>query len=106
MRDLTAEEKKQQKAKALRYKKPIARDMNLDFIREKIVRTSTSHTNGGKPISQHKRPNWCPLSELPDIAELGDCNRCMKKDCKYVPDPGQLVRYNCPFYEGKQEKSS
>ena len=40
------------------------------------------------------------------IAESGDCNRCMKKDCKYVPDPGQLVRYNCPFYEGKQEKSS
>ena len=36
MRDLTAEEKKQQKAKALRYKRPIARDMNLDFIREKI----------------------------------------------------------------------
>ena len=36
MRDLTAEEKKQQKAKALRYKRPIARDMNLDFIRTQV----------------------------------------------------------------------
>ena len=36
MRELTAEEKKQQKAKALRYKHPIAKDMNLDFIRDKI----------------------------------------------------------------------
>ena len=33
---MTAEELKQHKAKQLRYKKPIARDMNLDFIREQI----------------------------------------------------------------------
>ena len=33
---MTAEEMKQYKAKQLRYKKPIARDMNLDFIREQI----------------------------------------------------------------------
>lgn len=33
---MTAEELKQYKAKQLRYKKPIARDMNLDFIREQI----------------------------------------------------------------------
>lgn len=33
---MTAEEKKQYKAKQLRYKKPIARDMNLDYIREQI----------------------------------------------------------------------
>ena len=32
----TAEEKKQQKAKALRYKKPILQNMNLDFIQEEI----------------------------------------------------------------------
>jgi hypothetical protein len=30
----------------------------------------------------------------------GDCNRCgKKKTCEYVPKPGRLVRYNCPFYE-------
>lgn len=33
---MTAEEKKQLKAKQLRYKKPIAANMNLDYIREQI----------------------------------------------------------------------
>lgn len=33
---MTAEERKQEKAKHLRYKKPIAQYMNLDFIRESI----------------------------------------------------------------------
>lgn len=33
---MTAEELKQQKAKQLRYKKPIAREMNLDYIRESV----------------------------------------------------------------------
>lgn len=33
---MTAEEMKQYKAKQLRYKKPIARYMNLDFIREAV----------------------------------------------------------------------
>ena len=35
-----------------------------------------------------------------NIVESGDCNRCKAKmNCKYAPKPGQLVRYNCPFYE-------
>lgn len=35
-----------------------------------------------------------------NIVESGDCNRCkVKMTCKYAPKPGQLVRYNCPFYE-------
>ena len=34
----------------------------------------------------------------------GDCNRCGKKKiCEYAPNPGQLVRYNCPFYEQEGE---
>ena len=33
---MTAEEMKQQKAKALRYKKPIMEYMNLDSIRESV----------------------------------------------------------------------
>ena len=33
------------------------------------------------------------------IVQAGCCNSCMRKDCEYLPDPGQLVRYNCPFYE-------
>ena len=35
-----------------------------------------------------------------NIVNSGDCNRCGKKEtCEYVPKPGQLVRYNCPFYK-------
>ena len=35
-----------------------------------------------------------------NIVDSGDCNRCGKqKTCEYVPKPGQLVRYNCPFYK-------
>ena len=37
-----------------------------------------------------------------NIVETGDCNRCGKKECDYIPDPGQMVRYNCPFYENKE----
>jgi len=34
-----------------------------------------------------------------NIIESGDCNDCDKKfKCEYMPKPGQLVRYNCPFY--------
>ena len=33
------------------------------------------------------------------IVQSGCCNDCMKKNCGYDPDPGQLIRYNCPFYE-------
>ena len=39
-----------------------------------------------------------------NIDDSGDCNRCgKKKTCEYVPKPGQLVRYNCPFYEQEGE---
>lgn len=35
-----------------------------------------------------------------NIVETGCCNDCMlAKSCKYLPEPGQMVRYNCPFYE-------
>jgi len=32
------------------------------------------------------------------IVESGSCNDC-KRDCGYMPKPGELVRYNCPFHE-------
>ena len=39
-----------------------------------------------------------------DIIKCGDCNVCANKDCGYKPNPGQMVRYNCPFYcENKTE---
>ena len=38
-----------------------------------------------------------------NITELGNCNNCgARKICKYVPQLGQQVRYNCPFYEKKE----
>ena len=38
------------------------------------------------------------LRVLRSIYETGDCNDCGVKTCKFMPDPGQMVRYNCPFY--------
>ncbi len=41
------------------------------------------------------------LKDYRSIVESGNCNVCAwKKRCDFVPEPGQLVRYNCPFYEG------
>lgn len=40
------------------------------------------------------------------IVESGCCNDCRiakTSSCKYMPDLGQLVRYNCPFYERKED---
>lgn len=45
------------------------------------------------------------LMTLRDIYNTGDCNICAKqKGCKYAPKPGEMVGYNCPFYEAENEK--
>lgn len=34
------------------------------------------------------------------ITEKGCCNDCDKKQkCAWVPEVGEMVRYNCPFYK-------
>lgn len=40
-----------------------------------------------------------------NIVESGDCNNCkVQRKCEVKPKPGQLVRYNCPFYQrGEQD---
>lgn len=39
------------------------------------------------------------LRSLRSIYETGDCNNCeIEPICKFKPVPGQMVRYNCPFY--------
>ena len=45
------------------------------------------------------------LSALRNIMQCGDCNICAdQKTCKYAPRPGEMVRYNCPFFrKGDQE---
>ena len=42
------------------------------------------------------------LMAYKNIVGSGCCNDCKRKECEYMPDPGQLVRYNCPFYEQKE----
>lgn len=44
------------------------------------------------------------LMALRRIYETGCCNNCKrKKECGYAPKIGQMVRYNCPFYERTKE---
>jgi len=40
-----------------------------------------------------------------NILQTGCCNDCRGRStgCGYRPKPGQMVRYNCPFYQ-KEEK--
>lgn len=39
------------------------------------------------------------LMSLRMIYDSGDCNDCGRNDCEWKPDPGHMVRYNCPHYE-------
>ena len=40
------------------------------------------------------------LRVLKEIYQSGSCNDCINRNCGYfLPKPGQLVRYNCPFYK-------
>lgn len=40
-----------------------------------------------------------------DITALHDCNDCgIRCKCKFAPDPGQMVRINCPLWVEKKEK--
>ena len=44
------------------------------------------------------------LMALRNIHQTGSCNECgAVKTCGYVPKPGQMVRYNCPFYVGRPD---
>lgn len=34
------------------------------------------------------------------IVQTGECNSCSeRKICEYIPELGELTRYNCPFYK-------
>lgn len=40
-----------------------------------------------------------------EIVNSGDCNECkIKLTCKYAPQAGQLVRYNCPHFQRKETR--
>ena len=36
-----------------------------------------------------------------DVSSCNDCNTCSKTKCRYIPDPGQMVRINCPLWQPK-----
>lgn len=43
------------------------------------------------------------LRAYKEITKSGNCNNCGKNPtCEYKPRIGQMVRYNCPFYERKK----
>ena len=69
---------------AERYKEIRPYEDGCDFW-EKELKTS------------HAIADW--LKVLKDIQSTGSCNECKSKGvCKYEPEAGQMVRYNCPFY--------
>jgi hypothetical protein len=38
-----------------------------------------------------------------NITAFGNCNNCGEREtCQYVPELGEQVRYNCPFYKTKE----
>ena len=42
-----------------------------------------------------------------NIVQTGNCNECKwKKTCAIKPELGQVVRYNCSFYEGEDSKQN
>ena len=48
------------------------------------------------------------LLALRNIQECGSCNDCgLTRTCKVRPLPGQMVRYNCPFWvkDGDQQET-
>jgi len=51
--------------------------------------------------AQHRElAEWLKL--LKEIQESGDCNICkVERHCRYVPEIGDKVRYNCPFFNGR-----
>lgn len=49
------------------------------------------------------------LRTLRNIQQTGCCNDCAMgpgshNPCGYRPMPGQMVRYNCPFYQKEEGK--
>ena len=38
-----------------------------------------------------------------DVTRSGhDCNHCGNQECGYCPNPGQIMRYNCPLWKAKE----
>jgi len=79
-------------------------DVELNRLEEEIEKhriMAIMHKN-------EARDEWylhdCLLA-LKNIQDCGNCNVCASKtDCQYEPRPGQMARYNCPFYKKEGEE--
>lgn len=59
-----------------------------DDDREKLIQLVTSN---------------CDYARLGyNISTQNNCNTCKDRSCKYRPDLGDPVRWNCPLWKGKQ----
>ena len=65
------------------------------------VHPSMQLSDYGKCAKEHRHlAEWLKL--LKEIQESGDCNICkVQRYCRYVPEIGDKVRYNCPFFNGR-----
>lgn len=88
---------------AIKRAEEVAKD-NED-IAKMYCKGSSTYINYGikcKDLAEYHRQIAEWLTLLKQIQSAGDCNTCYrKKDCEYMPQWGELVRYNCPFYETK-----
>ena len=66
----------------------ISRIGNICFCRRKITKEEWNTTN--------KRPDWCPLVEIPSGSKLVDANELIDKSEWY----GERATYNNPMPEG------
>ena len=37
------------------------------------------------------------------ISTFDNCNNCYRKNCEYKPKPGQMARWRCPLWKGKDD---
>lgn len=40
------------------------------------------------------------------VSTYNNCNNCKAKDCKYRPNWGDFVRWNCPLWKGEQDEQN
>lgn len=89
------------KAAVTQYKRNVSLDMAIEALR-KIGRMEMSRLDKSIADVAYILDT---LMTYRNIVESGCCNDCRiakPYSCKHLPKPGQLVRYNCPFYERKE----
>lgn len=55
-----------------------------------------------KERDEAKRETAQYKSFFDSVSKKPDCNTCVKKGCEHRPKPGEVTRFNCPLYCGKE----